>query len=66
MRVVLFAPTNRSLYSRLVARGLGQLDGVELVGIYVRRLWSRKRIRVDLRRHVAERPGMALHLRLEQ
>ncbi len=50
MRVVLLAPTNRSLYSRLVARGLGELDGVALVGVYVRRLWSRKRIRVDLRR----------------
>jgi methionyl-tRNA formyltransferase len=50
MRVVLFAPTSRSLYSRLVAHALIQEPGVDLVGIFVRRLWSYKRIRTDLGR----------------
>jgi len=50
MRIVLFAPTARSLYSRLVAHALVQQTNIELVGIYVRRLWSYKRIRTDLRR----------------
>ena len=31
MRVVLLAPTNRSLYARLVLAGLEQLDGVSAV-----------------------------------
>jgi methionyl-tRNA formyltransferase len=50
MRIVLFAPTSRSLYSRLVAHELVHQTNIELVGIYVRRLWSYKRIRTDLRR----------------
>jgi folate-dependent phosphoribosylglycinamide formyltransferase PurN len=50
MRIVLFAPTSRSLYSRLVAHELVLQANIELVGIYVRRLWSYKRIRTDLRR----------------
>ena len=50
MRVALFAPTSTSLYSRLVALDLHRQAGVELVGIFVRRLWSYKRIRTDLRR----------------
>ncbi len=50
MRAILFAPTDRSLYARLVAHQLNGLPGVELVGIYVRSLWSLNRIRIDLRR----------------
>jgi methionyl-tRNA formyltransferase len=50
MRLALFAPTARSLYSRLVAHALHRLPGVELAGIYVRGLWSLNRIRTDLRR----------------
>ncbi|TFH32782.1 MAG: hypothetical protein E4G99_12330 [Anaerolineales bacterium] len=50
MRVVLFAPTSSSLYSRLVAHELQRQAAVDLVGIFVRRLWSYKRIRTDLRR----------------
>ena len=50
MRAVLFAPTSSSLYSRLVANEILAQSEVDLVGIYVRRLWSYKRIRTDLRR----------------
>jgi methionyl-tRNA formyltransferase len=50
MRVVLFAPTSSSLYSRLVTHELHRQREVDLVAIYIRRLWSYKRIRVDLRR----------------
>jgi methionyl-tRNA formyltransferase len=50
MRVVLFAPTPTSLYSRLVAHELHRQSGVDLVAIYIRRLWSYKRIQTDLRR----------------
>ncbi len=50
MRVALFAPTSRSLYSRLVASAIIQQEKIELVGIFVRHLWSIKRIRTDLRR----------------
>lgn len=50
MRVVMFAPTNRSLYSRLVAQALNRQVGVDLLAIFVRKLWSPKRIRADLRR----------------
>ena len=50
MRVVLFAPTASSLYSRLIAHELIHMPEVELAAVFVRRLWSAKRIRVDLRR----------------
>ena len=50
MRIVLFAPTARSLYSRLVAHGLRCELEAELAGIFIRRLWSYKRLRTDLRR----------------
>lgn len=50
MRIVLFAPTARSLYSRLVAHGLRWEPGAEVVGIFIRRLWSYRRIQTDLRR----------------
>jgi methionyl-tRNA formyltransferase len=50
MRVVLFAPTSTSLYSCLIAHELHRQPGVDLAAIYIRRLWSYKRIRTDLRR----------------
>jgi folate-dependent phosphoribosylglycinamide formyltransferase PurN len=50
MRVAVLAPTDRSLYSRLVAWSLGQEPGVQVVGVVVRNLWSWKRLRGDLRR----------------
>ncbi len=50
MRVVIFAPTNKSLYSRLVTQELHRQTGVDLLAVFVRTLWSLKRIRTDLRR----------------
>jgi folate-dependent phosphoribosylglycinamide formyltransferase PurN len=50
MRIVLLAPTNSSLYSRLIAHVLHQMSEVRIVGVFVRRLWSIKRVRTDLRR----------------
>ena len=50
MRVVLFAPTSKSLYSRMVAHELLAQSELDLAGIFVRRLWSYKRIQTDLRR----------------
>lgn len=50
MRIILFAPTTRSLYSRLVAHELYRLPGIEFTAIYVRSLWSLKRFKTDLRR----------------
>jgi methionyl-tRNA formyltransferase len=50
LRVVLFAPTPTSLYSRLLAELVHREEGIELAGIAVRSMWSWKRIRSDLRR----------------
>jgi methionyl-tRNA formyltransferase len=50
LRVVLFAPTSTSLYSRLLAELVHREKEIELTGIVVRSLWSWKRIRSELRR----------------
>lgn len=50
LRVVLFAPTPTSLYSRVLAELIQREEGLELVGVTVRSMWSWKRIRGELRR----------------
>ena len=50
MRVVLFAPTRVSIYSRLLARSILEEPGLELVAIVVRSIWSVHRLRTELRR----------------
>ncbi|MGD2161831.1 MAG: formyl transferase [Anaerolineales bacterium] len=50
LRVVLFAPTPSSMYSRLLGVSAHREEGINLVGIAVRSMWSWKRIRAELRR----------------
>jgi folate-dependent phosphoribosylglycinamide formyltransferase PurN len=50
MRLAILAPTQRSLYSRLVTHLAAQEPGVEVVTILVRSLWSFQRLRSELRR----------------
>ena len=50
LRVVLFAPTPTSLYSRVLAELIQREAGLELVGVVVRSMWSWTRIRGELRR----------------
>lgn len=50
LRVVLFAPTPGSLYSRLLAHSIQEERDVDLVGIAVRSMWSWRRIRGELKR----------------
>ncbi len=50
MRLAILAPTPRSLYSRLVTHLAAQEDGVEVVLVVVRSLWSVRRLRGELRR----------------
>lgn len=50
LRVVLFAPTQTSMYARLLAHLIHNEDDIDLVGISVRSLWSWRRIRGELRR----------------
>jgi len=50
MRVVLFSPTGKSLYARMVLHLLAQEPGVEVAGVVIRGIWSWRRLRGDLRR----------------
>ena len=50
MRLVVIAPTGRSLYARLVTHLCAREPGIEVVGIIVRSPWTYKRIRGELRR----------------
>jgi methionyl-tRNA formyltransferase len=50
MRLAILAPTQRSLYSRLVTHLAAQEAGVEVVTVLVRSLWSFQRLRSELRR----------------
>jgi len=50
LKLVLFAPTDRSLYSRLLAELIVCEEGFVLGGIVARRMLSWKRIRGELRR----------------
>lgn len=50
MRIALLAPTNSSLYSRLLAESILRAEGLELEAIVVRRMISWKRVRGELRR----------------
>ncbi len=50
MRLVLFAPTRKSLYSRIVAQRILVEPGVTLSAIVVRSIWSLQRLRSELRR----------------
>ncbi len=50
MRLAILAPTQHSLYSRLVTHLAAQEPGIEVVTILVRSLWSLERLRGELRR----------------
>ena len=50
LKVVLFAPIQTSLYSRLVLHGLLHDEQVQVVGIVVRTPWNPKRIRSEFSR----------------
>jgi methionyl-tRNA formyltransferase len=50
MRILLFAPTATSLYSRATAQLIQGETGLELDAIVVRRMWDWKRLRAELRR----------------
>jgi methionyl-tRNA formyltransferase len=50
LRVVLFAPTPSSLYSRVLAELIQREAGLELMGVVVRSMWSWTRLRGELRR----------------
>lgn len=50
MRVLLFAPTSSSLYSRSVAHLVQAEPGIELCGIVVRSMFNYRRLRAELRR----------------
>jgi folate-dependent phosphoribosylglycinamide formyltransferase PurN len=50
MKVALLAPTDRSLYSRLMAWRIHQTPDVELCAIVARNMWSWRRITGELRR----------------
>jgi len=50
MRVVLFSPTGKSIYARMVLHLLAQEPGVEVAGVVIRSIWSWRRLRGDLRR----------------
>jgi folate-dependent phosphoribosylglycinamide formyltransferase PurN len=50
MKVALLAPTDRSLYSRLVAWRIHESPGLELCAIVARNMWSWRRITGELRR----------------
>lgn len=50
MRIVLLAPTYKSLYSRMVTYLVIQESGMDIVGVVVRTIWSLKRLRGEIRR----------------
>jgi methionyl-tRNA formyltransferase len=50
MRVAVLAPTDRSLYARLVAWRLAHEPGLTLAAVLVRSIWSPRRLRQELRR----------------
>ena len=50
MRVAVLAPTDRSLYSRLVAWRVSQAEDLDLCAIVARDMWSWRRVRSELRR----------------
>lgn len=50
LKVALLAPIHNSLYARLVAHQILQMDGVDLNAIIVRRHWNLSRFRGEFRR----------------
>lgn len=50
MRVAVLAPTDRSLYARLMAWRLAHEPGMALAAVIVRSIWSPRRLRQELRR----------------
>ena len=50
MKIVLFAPTRKSAYSRIVANQIQAEPGIILSAIIVRSIWSLHRLRTELRR----------------
>ena len=50
MRIALLSPTSTSLYARATATLLRDVEGIELVGIVIRSIFSWPRFRAELRR----------------
>jgi folate-dependent phosphoribosylglycinamide formyltransferase PurN len=50
MRIALLSPTSTSLYARATAALLTEVEGIDLVGIVIRSIFSWSRFRAELRR----------------